>query len=190
MKRFQQVRYETSLIIPAIGLPSPGVIGKVYFHDADRIRFEPSDGMLPAKSFVVWDRGNAMMQGEHGSYWTVDRLVLSESARDLVLHQLDIGCRLYVRNISSSHFIGMRAPAREDEDSLIAQLQDCFRYKDHTREDFARAINLLRPKHQVLDWPTTPARQSWDLSFYNPTDQPVAFSATIAGEYVTTFDID
>jgi hypothetical protein len=183
-----RVRYETSLIIPTDGLPSPGVIGKVYFHDADRARFEPPNGILPAKSFVVWDRGNVMMQGDHGSYWTVDRLVLSESARDLVLHQLDIGCRLYVRNIPASHFIGVRAPAREDEDALIAQLQDCFRYKDHAREELARAVALLRPKHQVLDWPVTPPRQSWDLTFYNPTDQPVAFSATIAGEYCSIFD--
>jgi hypothetical protein len=189
MKRFHRVRYETSLIVPTDGVPTPGM-GWVYFHDAEYHRIVSADGMLPPKAFVGWDRGRAMLQGEQGSYWTVDRLVLSESARDLVLHQLDIGCRLYVRNIPASHFIGMKAPSREDEDALIAQLQDCFRYKDHTREELARAVELLRPRHQVLDWPVTPARQSWDLIFYNPTDEPVAFSATIAGEYVKTFDTD
>lgn len=170
-------RYEHGIRIP-FSEPIPGMVGKVRVYDADRLLLDPVGG-LPPKAFAEWDRSRTSEM----YHWTVDRLALSESARDLELHSLKIGEIYVVRNIPAYHFIGVNRPRRE-EDELIERLQSCFRYKDHTREELARAADLLNPRHHTLDWPVTPPRQNWELLFYNPTDRAVAFSATLAGAHV------
>jgi hypothetical protein len=86
-------------------------------------------------------------------------------------------------NLSASHFIGPKALAGE-KDRLIDQLRQCFRYQDHTREEFERAIALLRPVYPSLKWGNVPHMQHLTILFYNPTESPITFTGMIAGDRI------
>lgn len=83
--------------------------------------------------------------------------------------------------ILAEHYLA-RSPA--EDAALVRQLQSCFRYQDHTLEEYTRAIDLLRPSlGRSVSW-VLHIGMHLSVTFRNPSAAPIQTQMLLSGEYL------
>lgn len=112
----------------------------------------------------------------------VTRLMFTPRCQDLMILSVLAGPHLVLENVPCANYIEPFLD-REDAD-LVNDIRQCFRYQDHTLEEYLKVIRLLRPKDlgREVRWPSVPLGERVVIVLYNPTKAPVLAMGMIEGK--------
>jgi hypothetical protein len=130
-----------------------------------------------------------------GQVWTIRQrfehltvitgMALATASRDLIIEQMDIDNKILVENVPASLYLARSAGT---EGGLIAQLRACFRYQDHTLEEYRKAIDALMPgPWGVVHW-AVPHGTNLNIRLRNPTPELVRCQVVLRGLYYVRQD--
>lgn len=113
------------------------------------------------------------------------RPMLYSDCRDLTVAFMFLGgCRV-MEQYPAARLMAPMPPGTDDE--LIEKIQGCFRYKDHSREEYLAVIRALAPQRPAWPipfaerWPLLAAGDMLTLAITNPTDKAVWVSGILRG---------
>lgn len=113
------------------------------------------------------------------------RPMLYSDCQDLIVTDCFIGEARVLHDYPAARL--MTPPPLGTDDELIAKIQACFRYRDHSREEYLAVIRALAPQRPEYPlpaserWPLLRAGETVQLVVKNPTGKIVWVSGVLRG---------
>lgn len=105
-------------------------------------------------------------------------MTVASVCQELMIGRIIVGQQIVAEQISAAEYL--RRPDGASEDELASRIQDCFRYKDHTLEEYRAVIRALAPPYRLraLKWPLLERHEEIVVTLRNPTRLPVLASVS------------
>lgn len=124
-----------------------------------------------------------IVPGSRATFWlafqretVVREFRIASLSQELHIERLIVDNQIVASDISAARYL---AASRDPdvEAQLVARIRACFRYQDHTLEEYRAVLAALAPSTEVR-WPVLPRNGRVEVILQNPTRAPVLASVS------------